>query len=183
MTCALALVSQVGLTALTSNAPITISDSTCKTCGNAGYCPIAYKSGVSFNPTWFSCVAGGDTDTRHSDTDGSGAPITYCTVTPTGGFYALVIILPVAGILTCVLLCCRFCSCCAWYKAVAAKQATQPASGQGIMMNPMQPMMMQPMMMAGAPAMGTPMMMVAAPAAPAAAEPRVMMQVTKTEQV
>jgi hypothetical protein len=49
-------------------------------------------------------------------------------------------------------------------------------------------MMMQPMMMSGAPAMGTPMMMVAAPvsasAAPAAAEPQVVMQVTKTaEQV
>jgi hypothetical protein len=161
--CGFALASQPEYNSYSSGGFIALNDATCATCGKAGYCPYNRNTYSNLDTTWFACVSGGSTVTRSS-----GVRYTYCTTRPTGGFYAVVIVPPFFFLVFCILLCCRFCTCCAWNKAIAAKrQAAQP---QGIMMNPMQPTMMQPVMMAGAPAMGQPMMM----AAPAAAEPQVL---------
>jgi hypothetical protein len=162
--CGFALASQPEYNSYSSGGFIALNDATCATCGKAGYCPYNRNTYSNLDTTWFACVSGGDTGTGI----GGVGTIAYCTTRPTGGFYAVVIVPPFFFLVFCILLCCRFCTCCAWNKAIAAKrQAAQP---QGIMMNPMQPTMMQPVMMAGAPAMGQPMMM----AAPAAAEPQVL---------
>jgi hypothetical protein len=100
-----------------------LSDATCKTCGNARWCPVGRDTYADLNPQLFNCVGGGRTDNG----------VTWCAVKPSGGFIALVVILPLFGILGCVLGCCFCCRNCPGYKH------RHPATAQPVMvaMNPL----------------------------------------------
>ena len=139
LTCAGAILSQLGGTSVSSvyyNGGFELSDSTCEVCGDAKYCPVAYGSYTDLNPTLFDCVSGGSTDNG----------ITYCTVTPSGGLIAIVVIIPLFVLSGLIIACCFCCKCCPVHKK------RHPQTPVVVMQQPglvaMNPMVMQPGMVA-----------------------------------
>jgi hypothetical protein len=126
-TCAVAVFGQAFASAFSGTfneqQDFALSDATCKTCGDARYCPVGRNTYTDLNPQLFNCQGGGRTDNG----------VTWCAVTPSGGFIALVVILPLFGILGCVLGCCFCCPNCPGYKR------THRATAQPVMvaMNPL----------------------------------------------
>ena len=132
LTCAQALVSQMVSSGINDvsqlySSGLTISDSTCDTCGKARYCPVDSGSYTNLNPDLFDCVSGG--------TSSNG--VTYCTVKPSGGLIAMVVILPVFGLSVCIAACCYCCRCCPVYKKRHPADPQFVVVQPGIVMNPM----------------------------------------------
>lgn len=152
-TCGVALRRQVGAAGLGASS-VVLSSATCSACGAARHCPLTGLSYTSLDPRWWGCVKGGSTDTLGPP---ASVAVQFCTIRPTSGFYAIVILLPLLGLFGAVMLCCRLCSCCPWNRAIAA---ARPKGAQGIMLmtlpQPQMVMVQQPVVM-------TPMEMAAAP--------------------
>ena len=66
----------------------TISDSTCGTCGKAGFCPISATGYADLNSALFVCASGGTTVTQDS------VSVQLCQVAPGPGLISIVVILP-----------------------------------------------------------------------------------------
>jgi len=75
----------------------------------------------------FDCVSGG------SSSNG----VTYCTIKPSGGLIALVVILPVFGLSVAIAACCYCCRCCPVYKKRHPTDPQVVVVQPGIAMNPM----------------------------------------------
>jgi hypothetical protein len=115
---------------------LALSDATCKVCGNARFCPVGRSTYTDLNPALFSCVSGGRADNG----------VVWCAVKPTGGFVALVVILPLLGLAGAIAGCCFCCPACPGYKSTHRSTA-QPV---------MQPVMQPPVMVAMNPLMVAP---------------------------
>jgi hypothetical protein len=116
-----------------------LSDATCATCGDARYCPVSRDKYSKLNPRLYRCVGGGDTDANG---------VTWCDNQPTGGFIALLVIVPLLGLAGGVAGCCFCCPGCPGYKRTHRPPA--PAAQQMMFMVPMMmmPMHEEPTMMA-----------------------------------
>jgi len=109
-TCGSALVSQVGNGNGVSISGISLTDSTCDTCGKAKYCPVGYGSYTNLDPNLFDCVSGGPTDYVGL------VPVTFCQVKAGAGLICIVVIIPVFVLTACIVMCCYCCKCCPVYQ-------------------------------------------------------------------
>jgi len=100
-TCARAVITQVWPELLAAafggnGYSVALSDSTCDACGSSGYCPLGHGSYADLNKALYLCRSGGTKESL------GGNSIAWCTVTPSGGLIAMVIILPLFGLGLCV---------------------------------------------------------------------------------